>query len=430
MLAQGHLPDVHSQKGGAHPVSATPGGRDVELPALNTQNLHDSDVPDDMPPTPRRKSADQMPSFEIMEHLRKRNCVPSGFYEDDQRQLQIIFDEDYEKQRVKRQAYLETVNANRKENYTKELARRKQQRDEMEINTAVKNNPRVPVWLELVKAGKCTPFACWNGVKRPLVRHIVTQLPVTSKLVGLEFCRCNINDEVCEYIASMLISNRSIRQLNLAGNNFGAAGLVALSKALQVNDVLKFLGLQGNSLRSAFDSPDPTEEGILALADMLKVNNTLVRLDVLNTGLGKQSFNILGEALRNNSSIVIFDMDTTPVSLNDAKVIKHALQSNQRREQIEMSKKKKTQIKEKRKQMHEQKVVAEQQEEKRMAEWIEHERRRRVQDRKQKRAAARQAEILAEQRRRELAQAQLELAMAAASKKKKKKGKGKKKKKK
>lgn len=435
------LPDLrNAQKGGPHPEHAAPVDLDVDLPALNIAAANanagpaaagggGNNVPEEMPPTPRRRNVEQMPSFEIMEHLRKRGCVPTGFYEDDKHQLQLIFDEDYEKQKLTRQAYMAHVNANRKANFTREFAERKRARDVMEISTALKNNPRVPVWLDLVKSGRSSPFMCWNSIKRPLVRHISVQLPVTSKLIGLEFCRCNINDEICEFVANMLQSNRSLRQLNLSENSIGAAGLFKLAKALEVNDVLRFIGLQGNPIRMSSDSSsEPTESGVRALGDMLRVNNTLVRLDLLNTGLGAESFSFLAEALRCNSSVLILDADTSVSSLTDARNIKLALATNQHKEKLEMAKKNKVRLKEKKVEVREKKVVAEKVEEERMSAWIENARRTRIQDRKRLLQKERERQLQLEAERREAARLAMEAAMNATSTKKKKKGKKKKKK--
>eukprot|EP00750_Incisomonas_marina_P033182 INCI9605.2.p1 GENE.INCI9605.2~~INCI9605.2.p1 ORF type:complete len:440 (+),score=81.84 INCI9605.2:127-1446(+) len=431
------LPDVRTaQKGGPHPEHTGPVDRDVDLPALNIAAANagpaggGNNVPEEMPPTPRRRNVDQMPSFEIMEHLRKRGCVPTGFYEDDKRQLQLLFDEDYEKQKLTRQAYMAHVNANRKANFTREFAERKRARDVMETSTALKNNPRVPVWLDLVKSGRSSPFMCWNSIKRPLVRHISVQLPVTSKLIGLEFCRCNINDEICEFVANMLQSNRSLRQLDLSENSIGAAGLFKLAKALEVNDVLRFIGLQGNPIRMSPDSSEPTESGVRALGDMLRVNNTLVRLDLLNTGLGAESFSCLAEALRSNSSVLILDADTSVSSLTDARNIKLALATNQHKEKLELAKKSKMRLKEKRVEVREKKLVAEKVEEERMSAWIENARRTRIQDRKRLLQEEREKQLRLAAERREAARLAMEAAMNAASTKKKKKGKKKKKKKK
>ena len=405
-----------------------PGGRELDLPALNLAEVDGAgggaatNVPTEMPPTPRRRDVESMPSFEIMEHLRKRNCVPTGFYEDDKHKLQLIFDEDYEKQKATRQTYLAHVNANRKANYTREFAERKQQRDVMEISTALKNNPRVPAWLEMVKVGQSALYASWNGIKRPLVRHIAAQLPVQSNLIGLEFCRCGINDEICSFIATMLLSNRSLRQLNLAENLIGAAGLTALAKALEVNDVLRFIGLQGNPLRNVPDTEQPSDAGVKVVADMLKVNNSLVRLDLLNTGLGASSFALLGEALRRNQSVVVLDADATLASLADARAIKLALASNQHRQKLELAKKKKARLVVKKVEIQEEEQVEQKHEEKRVLEWIETARRDRIQDRKRLLQEQRDRQLAEEERQREAARMAMEAALAAASKKKKTKG--------
>lgn len=414
-------------------MSSSPPGSssDVNLPALNIGGGGNGGGggPEEMPPTPRRRDVQSMPSFEIMEQLRRRNCVPTGFYEDDKKMLQALFDEDYEQQKATRQAYMAKVNANRKENYSRDFAERKQRRDNMEISTALKHNPQVPVWLEQVKKGQCHPFASWNGVKKPLVRHIASNLPVQSQLVGLEFSRCKINDEVCDLIAAMLMTNRSLRQLNLGENLIGAAGLQVLAKALRVNDVLKFIGLQGNLLRRN-DATEPTDEGVEVFADMLKVNNTLVRVNILNTGLVQSSFALLGDALRQNASVLIVDMDTTPVSLSDAKVIKEALLRNQKAERHEEEKRQQQRLIDKRAQqgqlMEEQKQKEAQEE----LNWVERERKQRVQDRKKLLEEKRAQERLEEERRKEIAAAKLQLALASAGAKKKKgkKKKGKKKK--
>jgi hypothetical protein len=172
-----NLPAVHSRTGSKSSSISPSASRELDLPGLPTRGPagEGSDFPasnnnnnnngggggaggtGEPPATPRRRDVDAMPSFEIMEQLRRRNLVPSGFYADDKRTLQAIFDEAYEQQRVARQAYMATINASRKDNYTRQFVERKKRRDEMEVTTAVKKCPEVPVWLELVKAGTCNP---------------------------------------------------------------------------------------------------------------------------------------------------------------------------------------------------------------------------------------------------------------------------------
>lgn len=417
------LPGIGGHKSDAAAASPSPGGA-VELPSINTSNA--TPVPDEMPPTPRRRDVETMPSFEIMDHLRRRNCVPTGFYEDDKLKLQALFDDDYEQQKATRQAYLAAVNANRKDNYTREFAERKKRRDEMEVNTALKNTPQVPRWLELVKSGECNAFACWNGIRKPLVRYVATQLPVQSRLVGLELCRCHINDEICDLLADMLRSNRSLRQLNIGENAIGSNGLRALARSLEVNDVLKFLGLQGNPLLRR-DGGETSHEGVSALADMVAVNSSLIRLNVLNTGLGARACKLLGEALTQNEQMLIVEMDMQPESPQQAQTVLHVLQRNQHMEKVELERQKQARLEEKKQELEEQQALEEAAEQQRQLDWIEDQRRQRIQDRKRLKEEEREAARIAEERRKEIARAKMQLALAA-TKGKKKKGKKKKKK--
>lgn len=72
----------------------------------------------------------------------------------------------------------------------------------------------------------------------------------TTCIKNLSLCRCNINDEVCERIASTLhyleSAERSLVTLNLTSNCIGDEGAKHLAQALRSNRHLRYLNLADN----------------------------------------------------------------------------------------------------------------------------------------------------------------------------------------
>ena len=79
----------------------------------------------------------------------------------------------------------------------------------------------------------------------------------------------------------MLLSNTSLRKLELEGNNIGPESAYYFARALKVNKTLKYLDLESNNLTT-----DGTDfSGVTEFFTFLPINNTLLSLNLANNGL-------------------------------------------------------------------------------------------------------------------------------------------------
>ncbi|XP_008048251.1 NACHT, LRR and PYD domains-containing protein 11 [Carlito syrichta] len=111
----------------------------------------------------------------------------------------------------------------------------------------------------------------------------------TCPLRELELCGCFFTGEICQYIASIIISNENLKSLELGSNNIGDAGVEQLCHALRhPNCKLENIGLEENMLTGACCE---------SLAYVLISNKTLKRLNLLNNKLGDEGIAKLLESL-------------------------------------------------------------------------------------------------------------------------------------
>lgn len=72
-------------------------------------------------------------------------------------------------------------------------------------------------------------------------------------------------------IADALITNTTLIELDIGGNNIGIIGAIVIANALEKNKTLMDLYLYKNSI---------TDDGAIALADALEYNTSLNLLDI------------------------------------------------------------------------------------------------------------------------------------------------------
>jgi hypothetical protein len=102
-----------------------------------------------------------------------------------------------------------------------------------------------------------------------------------NSLLSLHLSRKGILDNEGKEIAKMLLSNHTLRKLELEGNNLGIHSAYAFGRALKVNKTLKYLDLESNQLTT-----DGTNwGGVTALFEFLPVNKTLISLNMANNSM-------------------------------------------------------------------------------------------------------------------------------------------------
>jgi len=139
-------------------------------------------------------------------------------------------------------------------------------------------------------------------------------LKVNIALTDLNLCGGSDLTDIKE-LAEALKSNRSLSKLNLSYNKFGAAGGVALAGALKVNVALTNLVLFNCNLTD-----------IKELAEALKSNRSLSKLDLSGNAFGPAGVAALAGALKVN--VALTDLNLGRCYLTDIKELADALKSN------------------------------------------------------------------------------------------------------
>jgi NLR family CARD domain-containing protein 3 len=123
---------------------------------------------------------------------------------------------------------------------------------------------------------------------------IARALAVNKSLTHLRLESNGIADAGMKALAQALRRNNSLTELGLVRNKFGTEGLTSLAKALKKNRGLKDLDLRCNTIG---------DEGTAILADGLKINGTLASLNLSGNWIGCRGAVALSEALNCNTTL-------------------------------------------------------------------------------------------------------------------------------
>lgn len=126
-----------------------------------------------------------------------------------------------------------------------------------------------------------TPFdfsVCGLDLGAVRCRILATQVAHNKSLLSLHLARKGIQDAEGKEIAKILLTNTTLRKLELEGNNLGLQSAYAFGRALKVNKTLRYLDLESNQLTT-----DGTNwGGVTSFFEFLPVNKTLISLNMAN----------------------------------------------------------------------------------------------------------------------------------------------------
>eukprot|EP00825_Cyclidium_porcatum_P044768 TRINITY_DN663_c0_g6_i8.p1 TRINITY_DN663_c0_g6~~TRINITY_DN663_c0_g6_i8.p1 ORF type:complete len:278 (-),score=63.69 TRINITY_DN663_c0_g6_i8:146-979(-) len=159
------------------------------------------------------------------------------------------------------------------------------------------------------------------------IRILVKAIEQNITLKGLLMTRKKIQDSEGREIANYLKRNDVLERLELEGNMLGPQTLKGVAELLKENQSLRIIDLEGNDLTLSGSDISGVEE----LARSLEVNDSLLSLNLCNTGLDKRCSEIIKKMLEKNQTLIILDIDQNPqMDLNDVRQIQTRLINNKK----------------------------------------------------------------------------------------------------
>lgn len=198
--------------------------------------------------TPRRQLAALLPKVELTKILNMHGIRVSGFFDEDAKTLQKIFDKKYAEdcRHVEKIVEARYRQVQEQQHLTKIIRERKLQRT-AEDSMRVKY-PELAIWIDHLRCGKGEKSAIFRHKKPAFAFVVVKDLPLSSTLVSLELSSCELGNSFSESLNDMLRTNQSLKKLSLSDNKLGPRALSAVASALVINRKLVSLDLSSNPL--------------------------------------------------------------------------------------------------------------------------------------------------------------------------------------
>lgn len=180
---------------------------------------------------------------------------------------------------------------------------------------------QIQTQIEFVKENMVGRFLRLD-VNSVTARSLAKAMWSNTTITCLDLSSNKLNDHAGCYIARMLKRNKTLLKIEIDNNELGAMACKTFGEALQVNTTLKTLVLDSNPLAST--SP----QGMLALAESLRSNNTLVTLFLHRTGIDAETGNALANCMEENDKILFLDFTTNRIKMEDQKRLAQKLDAN------------------------------------------------------------------------------------------------------
>ncbi len=129
---------------------------------------------------------------------------------------------------------------------------------------------------------------------------------ITSRDFTVGLWGCSIDDHCCKFLMrglsrcpTLTTTETGQLSMDLGHNSIHAEGAHYMAQVLR-NNTLEFLDLSGN--------PEVSDAGAFCIAQGLKQNSSLLRLDLYSCGIGDEGVKSLGEALVENDSLKVLQL--------------------------------------------------------------------------------------------------------------------------
>eukprot|EP01041_Mallomonas_annulata_P009325 gene9325-19354_t len=155
-------------------------------------------------------------------------------------------------------------------------------------------------------------------------QHIADLLQHNHSLQYLILEGNEIQDEGISLISNSLYKNTSLKHLNLSSNSCSPIGALHISNALSQNQSLQELILTRNVSAQCAIGMDGGEH----LAQMLRVNHSLVKLDLFGSCIGCKGGEAIAAALEENDTLTLLNIAGSYVGPNALMAIQNLLLSH------------------------------------------------------------------------------------------------------
>ena len=162
-------------------------------------------------------------------------------------------------------------------------------------------------------------------------RALGDALQNNSTLTDLLLVRSGLGPKGGTNLAEGLTNSTSLLRLDLVGNDIMADGGQAIGEALKTNTTLRDLNLRWNRIGCGGD------RGILSLADALRANASLQRLDMSVNELYSEGAIAFGKALGVNQSLIDLSLERNEIGVAGAIAIGEAFEFNTTLERLVLS---------------------------------------------------------------------------------------------
>ena len=133
----------------------------------------------------------------------------------------------------------------------------------------------------------------------------VTFININTVLQKLDLSYSASNDVIL-FITFCLKTNKTLRELNLCGNDITDEGTKALAEAIQINKTLKELNISVNWIG---------KEGIMRILEACTVNRTLYKLVCSYNNLSKSEIMDINDYIREENVVQVFDASWNSIVL-------------------------------------------------------------------------------------------------------------------
>lgn len=137
--------------------------------------------------------------------------------------------------------------------------------------------------------------------------------------------RKNLGDEDVEELCNSLKRNKFLEKLELEYNKITSQSMKKINELLTTNESIKHMSLEGNNLCSEND-----DSGIQTLCEALKVNQSMLFLNLSLTNLTPNCGNYIIDMLTKNKTLIMIHLQGNKLSHDSMKKIQELLIENRK----------------------------------------------------------------------------------------------------